>query len=169
MPYVLPRPPSFRDEIPGLTKDLLLLALTKGLSGLGKVPTGGLYSSPTGATASFSPAERVAGNPGMSAAQAVSQGAPPTATFNPTSYGFGNVPDYEQLMQRIKVQNAPLERQKLESDIKFQNAMPDVYKSMYGGGGTGLTQQLPQIHQEAEAGDEGAIQTLRYLRSKGLL
>lgn len=38
MPYMLPRQPGFRDYIPELTKDVLLAALTKGMSLISAVP-----------------------------------------------------------------------------------------------------------------------------------
>ena len=166
MPYIVPQQPDYRGEfMRGLTKDLLLAALTKGASlatsGLGRVATAGQYTSPTGKTAMISPAERVASNPAMSAGQMISQNAPAGSTFTPTRYGIGRVPDYEQLLNQIKVQNAPLERQKLQGDIDWQKQLPDIYKSIYGGqgmgGAGGMSDEVKRyLARRALAGDSEA-------------
>lgn len=162
MPYLLPRQPTFRDYIPELEKDLLLAAITHGASipfqGLGKVATAGQYQAPGGQSTFISPAERVASNPNMSAAQMISQQAPPTARFTPTQFGIGHVPNYDQMINQAKVQNLPLERQKLQGEIQSQQALSGVYSQM---------SYLKQIEDDALSGDEDAVAAYRYLKSRG--
>lgn len=130
-----------------LLKQALLIAITKGASipfqALGQVAKAGQYTSPTGASTMFSPAERVASNPNMSAAQLISQQAPPGATFTPTRFGLGRIPDYAQEASRLAVQKAPLERQALQSTIDWQKQLPGLYKDIYKTGQT--SQSIYQV------------------------
>mgnify|MGYP001565449993 CR=1 FL=1 len=140
----------------------------KGVPGLGG---GGVeYTSPTGQATTISPAERVAGAPQQRLTDLVRQQAAmtPGARVSYKSLPFLPQPpvNLDQLTQQYAAQKAPLELQKLKADIQLQQQLPELYKMMMGGG---LTQLLPQLQQEAETGDEEAVQTLRYLRSKGLL
>lgn len=157
MPYMAPYKPSlgerFQAEIPGLTKDLLLMALTQGASlpfqGVGRVATAGQYQAPNGNSTFIGPAERVASNPKMSAGQVVSQNRPVGSSFVPTQHGFGQVPD--------------LDRQLKESTIGYQNA----YQGYLQGNTPQQTPQvdpLQQLEDAALAGDEEAVTALRILR-----
>lgn len=167
MPYMLPRRQTFQEDVlPGLTKDLLLMALTQGASipfqGMGKVATAGQYTAPGGQSTFIGPAERVASNPRMSAGQLISQQAPPQASFTPTQFGRGHVPDYESLINQSKVANLPLERQKLQGEVANQGALTGYYNSLSGGGQGGIN--LQAIEDAALAGDEEAVIALRFLK-----
>ena len=140
MPYIVPQYQNPNQEFArDLLKQALLVAITKGASlpfqGLGQVAKAGQYTSPTGASTMFSPAERVASNPSMSAAQMVSQNAPPGASFTPTQFGIGQVPNLDR-----QVQQADIAYKKAQTASMNPEYQANVWRQALGIPPTGLGQ-----------------------------
>ena len=169
MPYILPQPQARQtgwDQAgfaTGTVVDILLKALLAGQ--LGRKPSGGVFTSPSGASTMISPAERVKGAPNTRLADLVSQQG--KGTFTPTQYsGMRIQPDLSRQLQQQQLAKAPLERQKLESDIKNQQALSGYYNSLSGGI---ASDKLQQLEDDALAGDEDAVAAYRKLKALGIL
>src|SRR3990167_11487468 len=170
MPYSInavdPRPGWF--ETFGSTglntlSDLLLKAMLSGQ--LQRRPSAGQYTAPGGASTFISPAERVKGAPNTRLADLVSQQG--KGTFTPTQYsGMRMQPDLSRQLQQQQLAKAPLERQKLEADIRNQQALTGYYGSLNGGV---ASDKLQQLEDDALAGDEDAVAAYRKLKALGIL
>ena len=116
MPYVIPNQPNPNAEfVRELTKDLLLAALTKGISLVGKVPTAptpgnmGQLQFPSGASTRISPTE-------LSQLQA--RGTVPTRTGTPLPFGGTGGASYQQ---PTRLGFGPdLTQQTAQADIDFK-------------------------------------------------
>ena len=118
---------------------------------------GGEYTPATG----YGPAQQVSA--GKQSTQLAQQAAMGQGQFQPERLGFlGPISVSPQAKER-------LELQKLQSDIALQQRLPEIYKSIYGGGGGGGQPDYSNLLQGAEAGDADDIAALRALRKRGLL
>lgn len=173
MPYILPQPQVRQtgwDQAgfaTGVIGDILLKALLAGQ--IGGRPSAGVFTSPTGATTNISPAERVKGAPNIRLADLISKQG--QGSFLPTQYsGFQLQPDLSRQLQQAQLAKAPLEQQKLQSDIQNQQALSSYYNSLSNGGASGVAlEKLQQLEDDALAGDEDAVAAYRKLKQLGIL
>ena len=107
MPYMLPQPQVRQtgwDQAgfaTGVGLDILLKALLSGQ--VGGRPSAGVFQSPTGATTTISPAERVKGAPNVRLADLISKQG--KGTFTPTQYsGLQVQPDLSRQLQQSQIQ-----------------------------------------------------------------
>ena len=148
MPYMLPRRQTFQEDVlPGLAKDLLLMAITQGASipfqAMGKVAqhsvqqTGNVQNLPLSGGRMFSgtpgAAERLIPNELAGMQQSINRGGmipsnlPQGFSAIPTGQSaWGRVPDYERELARQKVESYPAELAKLKEETRGASAKADI-------------------------------------------
>ena len=198
MPYIVPAPRSAPETGFGqftnklgenleLARDVLLKAMLSGQ--ISKTPAAGQYTSPTGASTFISPAERVAANPNISAAQAID--ASGAGTLTPTQYsGFQINPSLDRLVQQMQLRKAQYEMSPQNPANRLAASTANLYDQYAGTGTTtptgataapswqqpstsqlspdAMKKALAQMALQADAtGDEATLQRVMNLINSG--
>ena|SRR3990167_2406207 len=132
---------------------------------IGQVPTGkSNLQLPSGANATPGPGLQSQLNAGQ-LQSLIQSGQFPQGTTTTPQTRWGIQPDLSRQLQQQQLARAPLERQKLEADIRNQSALSGYYNSLSGGV---APDKLQQLEDDALAGDEDAIIAYRKLKALGI-